>query len=189
VNTLYDPAHCGGCDNACGASEACVSGACAPLSRAEFVMFGTELFLESDMSTWLADRAAADAYCASYAASNGIAGSDFRIVYSTPSEDARDFLDYEAGDVVYDRNGTEIGGADLWDGGALSLPNLQSWSITSTGSDGRFTTCSGSYPEGSWPICQYCDQKFACASSGVSPLQPDACCWTGTRAIVCMGEL
>lgn len=155
-------------------------------------MFATDLFVGSSSTTWLDDRAAADAYCASYATANGITGTDFRIVYSTPTEDARDFLTYDAsrGDRVFDRSGTQIGGADIYDGGAIALPNLQSWTITSTGSDGRFFSCSGSYPEGSWPICQYCSQKFACASnSAASPLQTDACCWTGTRGIVCMGEL
>jgi hypothetical protein len=64
---------------------------------------------------------------------------------------------------------------------------MRSWTITGTNSSGEHTSCSGSYPDGSWPICQYCSQKFACGSSTDDPFAPGACCWTGTRAIVCMG--
>lgn len=155
----------------------------------DYVIFVTDRFLGSSSSTHLASRSAADAYCASYAASNGISGSDFRILYSTPTEDAKDYVDYDAsrGDRVYDRNGTRVDGGNMW---AMSsrLPNQQSWTIVSTGTSGTFQSCSGSYPSGSWPICQYCSQKFACGSSSVAPFRPNACCWTGTRAIVCLGE-
>jgi hypothetical protein len=157
----------------------------------DFILFATNRFVDAAESTWLDDRTEADAYCATYAASEGIAGSDFRIVYSTPDEDARDFLAYDAarGDRVFDREGTQIGGADLWDGGAIALPDLLSWTVTSTGPDGTFRECSGSYPSGSWPICQYCDRKFACADATDNPLAPGACCWSGTRAILCMAEI
>ncbi|MEC8423039.1 MAG: hypothetical protein VX000_04630, partial [Myxococcota bacterium] len=153
----------------------------------DFVIFVTSRFISSGTS--LANRAAADAYCASYASSNGISGSDFRIMYSTPSEDARDHVDYDAsrGDRVYDRNGTRVDGGNLW-AMTSSLPNMQSWTIVATGTSGTFQSCSGSYPSGSWPICQYCSQKFACGSSSAAPFRPNACCWTGTRAIVCLGE-
>ena len=112
-------------------------------------------------------------------------------MYSTATEDARDYLDYDssAGDRVYDRYGTQIDGGDLWGSGSVTLSDLKSWTITGTQSDGTYTTCSGSYPAGSWPICQYCSQKFACASSTDDPFAPGACCWTGTRAILCMGKI
>ena len=64
----------------------------------------------------------------------------------------------------------------------------ESWTITNTKNDGKFTSCSGPYPSGGWPICQYCSQQFACGSSADDPFAPNYCCWTGTRAIVCMGE-
>jgi len=155
----------------------------------DYVIFVTDNFLGSSSTSWLSSRSSADAYCASYASSNGISGSDFRILYSTPSEDARDYVDYDAsrGDRVYDRNGTRVDGGNMW---AMStvLPNMRSWTIVSTGTSGTFQSCSGSYPSGSWPICQYCSRKFACGSSTTAPFQPNACCWTGTRAIVCLGK-
>lgn len=153
----------------------------------DFVIFVTDRFISSGTS--LANRAAADAYCASYASSSGISGSNFKIMYSTPSEDARDYLAYDAsrGDRVFDRNGTQVDGGNVW-AMSTALPNMQSWTIVSTGTSGTFQSCSGSYPSGSWPICQYCSQKFACGSSSTAPFRPNACCWTGTRAIVCMGE-
>jgi hypothetical protein len=153
----------------------------------DYVLFVTDQFIDGSRS--LSSRSAADAYCASYAAANGIRGSDFRIVYSTPSENARDYLPYDstAGDRVYDRYGTRIDGGDLWGSSRVTLTDMKSWTITSTGNDGRFTSCSGSYPSGSWPICQYCSQKFACGSSSDDPFAPGSCCWTGTRAVVCMG--
>ena len=154
----------------------------------DFVIFVTSRFISSGTS--LSNRAAADAHCASYASSNGISGSDFRIMYSTPSEDAKDYVNYDAsrGDRVFDRNGTQVDGGNVW---AMStrLPNMQSWTIVSTGTSGTFQSCSGSYSSGSWPICQYCSRKFACGSSSAAPFRPGDCCWTGTRAIVCMGEL
>jgi hypothetical protein len=156
----------------------------------DFVIFVTNTFLGSSSGSWLSNRAAADAHCASYASSSGISGSNFKIMYSTPSEDAKDYVGYDAsrGDRVFDRNGTQVDGGNVW---AMStrLPNQQSWTIVSTGTSGTFQGCSGSYPSGSWPICQYCSKKFACGSSAVAPFRPNACCWTGTRAIVCMGEL
>jgi hypothetical protein len=157
----------------------------------DFVMFTTSNFLGSSSSSWITNRAAGDAYCASYAASSGVAGSDFRIVYSTASEDAKDYLLYDntAGDRVFDRYGTQIDGGDLWGAGRVTLSDIKSWTITGTNSAGEYKTCSGGYPAGSWPICQYCSQKFACASSSDDPFAPGSCCWTGTRAIVCMGTL
>ena len=155
----------------------------------DYVLFVTNSFLGSASSSWLTNRAAADAYCASFASANGIAGSDFRIVYSTAAEDAKDYLDYDAaaGDKVYDRYGTRVDGGDLWGSGRVTLTDMKSWTITGTNSDGEYTSCSGGYPAGSWPICQYCSQKFACGSSSDDPFAPGACCWTGTRAVVCMG--
>ncbi len=156
----------------------------------DFVMFVTDAFLGSNSGSWLSNRTTADAFCASEAAAEGISGSDWSIVYSTPSEDARDHVDYDAaaGDRVFDRNGRQIDNGDLWSTSSV-LPNMTSWTIVSTGTSGTFQSCSGSYPSGSWPICQYCSQKFACGSSGDSPFRPSACCWTGTRSVICMGKL
>ena len=61
--------------------------------------------------------------------------------------------------------------------------------IVGSGFDGRFMECSGSYAAGSWPICQSCSKKFACGSSSADVFNPLSCCWSGTRAIVCMGEM
>ncbi|MEC8193958.1 MAG: putative metal-binding motif-containing protein [Myxococcota bacterium] len=155
-----------------------------------YVLFVTDTFIGSASSTWLNSRDEADEKCAAYAASAGIAGSDFRIVYSTPDEDARDFLDYEPGlDVLFNRSGVEIADADLYDGSSPVLPDMKSWTIQGSGSDGRFSECSGSYPSGSWPICQFCSEKFTCGSSTDALFAPSACCWTGNRAVVCMGEM
>jgi hypothetical protein len=155
----------------------------------DFVMFTTDAFLGSSSSTWLDDRDDADAKCESEADRLGIAGSDWRIVYSNPTEDARDFLLYDAsrGDRVFDRHGTQIDGGDLFGSSTVRMPDMKSWTITGTGNDGRYRECSGSYSAGSWPICQYCERKFACGASTDDPFAPSACCWTGTRAIVCMG--
>ncbi len=156
----------------------------------DFVLFVTNTFLGSSDSTWLNDRDEADAKCADYAASEGISGSDFRIVYSTPEEDARDFLDYEPGlDMLYDRYGSSISDEDIYDGSSPVLPDMKSWTIQGSGSDGRFSECSGSYPSGAWPICQYCSQKFTCGSSSDAMFAVSACCWTGTRAVICMGQM
>jgi hypothetical protein len=156
----------------------------------DFVLFVTDAHVGSSSTTWHNSRTDADAYCAAFAKSKGIAGTDFRVVYSTPSEDARDYLDYDnsAGDRVFDIHGAQVDGGDLW-GGGINLPDMVSHTITNTQRDGTFYSCSGSYPDGSWPMCQYCDQKFACGSSSAGPFETDACCWTGTRAIVCMGML
>jgi hypothetical protein len=154
-----------------------------------FVLFVTDTFIGSAESSWLTDREAADAKCTDYAASSGIAGSDFRIVYSTPDEDARDYLDYEPGlDQLYDRYGTSISDEDMYDGSSPVLPDMKSWTIQGSGSDGRFSECSGSYPSGSWPICQYCSEKFTCGSSSDAMFAVSACCWTGNRAVICMGQ-
>ena len=159
-------------------------------SRRDYVMFVTSTFIESSEDSWLDNREDADGYCADYAADQGIEGSDFRIVYSTPEEDARDHLDYMPGlDRVYDRDGTEVGGEDIFDGSSLLLPDMTGWTITGTGIDGAFSECSGSYESGSWPICQYCDRKFTCSGPGEGLLTGESCCWTGTRSIVCMGAL
>jgi len=153
-----------------------------------YVLFVTDTFISSSESTWLESRDDADAYCASYAEDNDIDGIDFRIIYSTPDEDARDYLDYvPETDVVYDRYGTLIDDVDLYDGSSPILPDMKSWTIVGSGTDGRFMECSGSYPSGSWPICQYCDTKFACGSSTAALFNPASCCWTGNRAIACMG--
>ena len=167
------------------------SGAGGGACSTDYVMFVTDAFLSGTTTTWLTNRTAADAYCDSYASSHGITGSDFRILYSTSSEDARDYVDYDAtaGDRVYDRYGTRIDGGDLYGTGRVTLPDMKSWTITGTKNDGRYMTCSGTYPAGSWPICQYCSQKFACGSSSADPFAPGDCCWTGTRAIVCMGKI
>ena len=155
-----------------------------------YVLFVTGTFISDSPSSWLETREDADAYCADYAASSGIDGTNFKIVYSTPDEDARDFLDYVPGtDTVYDYTGTLIDDPDLYDGTSPRLPDMKSWTIVGSGTDGRFMECSGSYPAGSWPICQYCDQKFACGSSSADVFNPTSCCWTGSRAIVCMGEM
>jgi hypothetical protein len=155
----------------------------------DFTLFTTDAFLGSGSSSWLGDREAANAKCKSEATRLGIAGSDWRIVYSNPDEDAADFLLYDAarGDRVYDRYGTRVDSGDLWGGGSIRLPDLKSWTITGTGAAGTYKDCSGSYAPGTWPICQFCDRKFACASATDNPFNPSACCWTGTRAIVCMG--
>jgi len=154
----------------------------------DFVLFTTNQFLGSSSSSWLSTRADADAKCASEASALGVRGSDWRIVYSNPDEDAIDFLLYNPGrgDRVFNRHGTQIDGGDLF-GGGVRLSDLKSWTITGTGADGTYRECSGSYAPGTWPICQWCSRKFACASATDDPFRPGACCWTGTRAIVCMG--
>lgn len=154
----------------------------------DFVLFTTDPFLGSSSSTWLSTREDADAKCASEASRLGIRGSDWRIVYSNPDEDAIDFLLYNPSraDRVFDRHGTQIDGGDLF-GGGVRLSDLRSWTITGTGADGTYRECSGSYAPGTWPICQWCSRKFACASATDDPFRPGACCWTGVRAIVCMG--
>ncbi len=181
---------CDGVDNDCDGSvdESSSSGG---LCSQDYVLFVTGNFLGSGSSSWLASRTDADNYCTTYAAANGISGSDFTIVYSTAAEDAKDYVDYDAsmGDRVYDRYGTRVDGGDLWGSTRVTLPDMKSWTITGTQNDGTYMTCSGSYPAGSWPICQYCSQKFACGSSSDDPFAPGACCWTGTRAIVCMGKI
>ena len=156
----------------------------------DFVIFVTDPFLGSSSASWLTDRADADAYCASEAASEGITGSDWSIMYSTGSEDARDHVDYDSsrGDRVFDRNGRQVDNGDLWSTSYV-LPDMNSWTIVSTGTSGTFQSCSGSYPSGSWPICQYCSQKFACGSSSDRPFVPGDCCWTGTRSVICLGKL
>lgn len=155
----------------------------------DFTLFTTARFLGSGSGSWLTNRAAADDKCEDEADRLGLSGSDWRIVYSNPDEDAADYLLYDAdrGDRVYDRDGRRIDGGDLWGSGRISLPDLQSWTITGTGKSGAYKECSGSYSAGTWPICQYCARKFACASSSDDPFNPGSCCWTGTRAIVCMG--
>jgi len=156
----------------------------------DYVIFVTDPFLGSSSSSWLGSRSTADAYCATQAASEGISGSDWAILYSTPSEDARDYVDYDAsrGDRVFDRNGRQVDSGNLWATNYV-LPDMNSWTIVSTGTTGGFQTCSGSYSSGSWPICQYCSRKFACGSSSDKPFQPGACCWTGTRSIICLGKI
>ena len=155
-----------------------------------FVLFVTNTFISSSASSWLDTREDADAKCAEYADSEGIEGTDFRIVYSTPEEDARDYLDYEPGlDLLFDRYGSEIADEDIYDGSSPRLPDMKSWTIQGSGSDGRFSECSGSYPAGSWPICQYCSEKFTCGSSSDAMFSPSACCWTGNRAVICMGQM
>lgn len=171
---------------------ATVTGSSATVEVADskdFVLFTTNTFIASGVS--LASRSAANAKCASEASLAGISGSNWKIVYSTASEDAKDYVDYDAdrGDRVYNRAGTRIDGGDLWGSSRVTLSDLKSWTITGTNKSGEYTTCSGSYPEGSWPICQYCSQKFACASSTDDPFAPSACCWTGSRAVLCMGEI
>ena len=159
-------------------------------SRRDYVMFVTDTFITSSSSTWLETREDADAYCAGYADETGIEGTDFRIVYSTPDEDARDYLGYLPGvDRVFDRDGTEVGGDDIYDGGSLLLSDMRSWTITGSGIDGTFSECSGSYESGTWPICQFCDRKFTCSSASDGPFTGGSCCWTGTRAVLCMGAL
>jgi hypothetical protein len=154
-----------------------------------FVLFVTSTFIGSSESTWVDTREDANAYCSTYADDNGIAGSGFQVVYSTPDEDARDYLDYVPGlDQVADRYGTDLGDADIYDGSSPALPDMMSWTIQGSGTDGRFSECSGSYEAGSWPICQYCDKKFTCGSSSDPMFSASACCWTGNRAIICMGE-
>jgi len=159
----------------------------------DWVLFTTATFIGSTSGSGrveLASRADADAECASRASAEGVSGSDWKIVYSTATEDAKDYLDYDAGrgDRVFDRNGTRIDGGDLWGSGRVSLPDLKSWTITGTGNDGTYTTCSGTPTPGTWPICQSCSRKFACASASDDPFNPGSCCWTGVRAILCMGE-
>jgi hypothetical protein len=155
------------------------------------VLFVTDAFVGSGESSWLETREDANAYCETYAGTHGIEASDYRVVYSTPEENAKDYLVYEGGlgHLVYDSAGTLLDEEDLWDGTDIRLPDMVSWTITGTWNDGEFHECSGSYPSGSWPICQFCDQKFACGSSADNPFEPGACCWTGTRAILCMGTL
>ncbi len=156
----------------------------------DFVIFVTDPFLGSGSSSWINSRSAADSYCSTQASSEGITGSDWKILYSTTSEDARDYVDYDSsrGDRVFDRNGRQVDSGDLWSTPYV-LPDMNSWTIVSTGTSGTFQTCSGSYPSGSWPICQYCSQKFACGSSSDRPFAPSDCCWTGTRSIICLGKL
>ncbi|MFT7521201.1 MAG: hypothetical protein ACI9MC_003352, partial [Kiritimatiellia bacterium] len=101
----------------------------------------------------------------------------------------KDFVDYKKGDEVYDRAGKRIDGGNLWGTGKITLTDKKTYTITGTNKSGDYKTCSGSYPAGTWPICQYCSKKFACASAADDPFNPTACCWTGDRAIVCMGEL
>ncbi len=155
----------------------------------DFVLFVTDTFIEAAEDTWLWSRVDADTFCADYAATNGIGGSDFRIVYSTPDEDARDFVDIDPSGAVYDRDGALLDPFGIWDGTDIRPSDMKNWTITGTQDDGTFLECVGSYPSGSWPICQYCDQKFACGSSSDNPFAPSACCWTGTRAVVCLGSL
>jgi len=159
--------------------------------RREFVLFVTDAVIGSTESTWLDTREDANAYCETYAGTRGIEAEDFRVVYSTEEEPAKDYLVYEAGlgHLVYDVDGTLLSEDDLWDGTDIRLPDMVSWTITGTWNDGDFYECSGSYPSGSWPICQYCDYKFACGSSSDNPFEPGSCCWTGNRAILCMGTL
>jgi hypothetical protein len=159
----------------------------------DFVLFATGLFLGPVVATWIEDRAGGNAVCTAYAAAHNISGSDFRIVYSTAIEAARDYLAYDAaeGHRVFDRTGTQIGGDDLWDGSPFVLADLPSWTITGTGPDGRWREplpTAGMTP-GSWPICQYCNRTFACATAGLSAFGPGPTCYTGTRAIMCMGRL
>jgi hypothetical protein len=159
-------------------------------SRRDYVMFVTSTFIGSAESTWLETREDANAYCAGYAGDYDIDGSDFQVVYSTPEEDARDYLDYLPGvDRVFGRDGAEVGGEDIFDGTSMLLPDMMSWTITGTGLDGTFAECSGAFESGSWPICQFCDRKFTCSSSSEGPFSGGSCCWTGSRAILCMGAL
>jgi len=154
----------------------------------DYVLFVTNALITSGVS--IASRDDANTVCSDYADDYGIDGSDFRIIYSTPDEDARDYLDYIPGmDIVYDRYGTLIDDVDLYDGTSPVLPDMVSWTIVGSGTDGRFLECSGPYESGSWPICQFCEQKFSCGSSSATLLGPSSCCWTGSRAIACMGTL
>ena len=154
----------------------------------DYVLFVTNAVITS--SATIETREDGNTTCSDYAESSSIDGTDFRIVYSTPDEDARDYLDYIPGmDMVYDRYGTLIDDPDIYDGTSPFLPDMFSWTIVGSGSDGRFMECSGTYEVGSWPICQYCSKKFACGSSSASLLDPLSCCWTGDRAIACMGTL
>ena len=158
-----------------------------------YVVFVTDNFLSTTSSTWLNSREEADEKCASYAESEGISGWDFRIMYSTPDEDARDFLDYEPGvDFLYDRFGSSIDDSDIYDGSAPTLPDMKSWTVHGSGTDGEFSECipgrDGGYAEASWPICQGCSKQITCGSSTDAMLAPTFCCWSGTRAIMCMGE-
>jgi hypothetical protein len=157
--------------------------------RREFVLYVTNATIGSSESSWLDSRDDADAFCQDYADSHGIAVSDATIVYSTPDEDAKDHLLYIEGDLIWDSEGALVDEEDLWGGSDIRLPDMASYTITSSWNDGEFHECSGSYPSGSWPICQYCDQKFACGSSSDNPFEPSACCWTGTRAVVCLGAI
>jgi large repetitive protein len=161
----------------------------SPCGPTEVVLFVTDTFLGSAEATWLWSRDDANAYCADYAADNGIAGTDFQIVYSNPEEDARDYLTYLPGTPVLDRYGAVLDSIDLWDGSDIRLPDMKSWTISGTWDDGRYHECAGGYDPGIWPICQYCANKFACGSSSDNPFKPSACCWTGTRAVVCMGGI
>ena len=162
-----------------------------PVGSGDYVMFTTDAVITS--STSLDTREDADAYCEGYAASEGIDGIDFRIVYSTPTEDARDYVGYVPGPAtrVYDRDGALIDEGDLWDDDTVVLPDLVSWTITGSQKDGSFYECSGSPEPGGWPICQYCSKKYTCAASGYDPFNASTsgCCWTGERAIICMGEI
>jgi len=178
--------HCNEIDDDC---DGVVDDDCS--DRREFVLFVTDAVIGSGATSWLETREDANAYCETYADRTGIEATDYRIVYSTPDEDAKDFLVYEGGDghLVWDSEGTLLDEEDLWDGGDIRLPDMVSWTITGTWNDGEFYECTGPYPAGSWPICQYCDEQFACGSSEANPFEPGACCWTGTRAIVCMGTL
>jgi hypothetical protein len=167
----------------------CSTSPAVPLAGpGEFVIFTTDLTIGSDAGSWLDTRLDADMYCADYAATNGIAGSDFRIMYSNPGENAMDYTDYAPGAPVYDRDGVLVDEIDIWSS-AVVLPDAKGWTITGTGTDGGYLECDGAYDPGAWPICQYCEQKFACGSASDAPFMPSACCWTGTRAVVCMGSL
>ncbi len=186
---LSDPDNCGMCSNECSAGGICREGIC-DYSKS-FVIFATSIFLGSSESSWLNSRQEADAKCADEADALGIVGESWRIYYSTPDEDARDYLLYESsrGDRVFNVNGVQIDEGNLWGGHSVILPDLPNFTITGTGPDGRFMECTGSDPSGSWPLCQYCNQKFACVGQGENFLDPERCCWTGTRAILCMGSI
>jgi hypothetical protein len=172
-------------------TESCASTEARPVTLPEadaHVLFVTDATVGSDEASWLDSRLTADLHCADYAAANAIGGENFRVVYSTPSENASDFVSYTPGDAVFDRYGALLDEVDMW-GAGFVLPDMVSWTITGTNTEGGYATCAGDYEEGSWPICQYCEQKFACGSSEDSPFAPSACCWTGTRAVACMGDL
>ncbi len=73
---------------------------------------------------------------------------------------------------------------------------MSTYTITGTSKDGRHGDCdsgitygSGGYTPGSWPICQFCDTEFRGAGAEDDPFDGQYCLWTGTRSILCMGEL